>query len=188
MDDSPGPQRQITSYADLHASPYADSAAGRPHTIVVTRGALEALDRPHLDAVLAHERAHLRGRHHLLLAATRGLAGALPRVGLFTAGAAEIARLLEMCADERAARSHDRHLLLGALLALSGAATLPAGALGATGAGLLDRAERLAGPPLRGQRARARLLLSVALALLPTGPMITALLAANDVAVCYPGA
>ncbi|MGH3433995.1 MAG: M56 family metallopeptidase [Thermocrispum sp.] len=162
-------------------------AAGRPHTIVITSAALDALDRPHLDAVLAHEHAHLAGRHHLLLAATRGLAAVLPRITLFTAGATEIARLLEMCADDAAVRTHDRHTLLGALLTLSGAATLPAGALGAASIGLLDRAERLAGPPQPGRRARARLLLSATVALLLTGPVVTALLAAHDVAVCYPG-
>src|SRR5260370_1178978 len=70
--------------------------AGRPHTIVVTSAALAALDERHLDAVLAHERAHLVGRHHLLLALTRSLAAILPTVALFRTGAAEVARLLEM--------------------------------------------------------------------------------------------
>lgn len=35
--------------------------AGRPHTIVITRAALDVLDDAQLAAVLAHERAHLRG-------------------------------------------------------------------------------------------------------------------------------
>src|SRR5581483_11167359 len=47
---------------------------GRPPTIVVTTGALAVLEPGQLTAVLTHERAHLAGRHHLLLAATRSLA------------------------------------------------------------------------------------------------------------------
>lgn len=161
-------------------------AAGRPHAIVVTTATLDALDRPQLAAVLAHERAHLAGRHHLLLAITRGLAAVLPRVALFTAGATEVARLLEMCADDAAARGHGPRTVLGALLALSGAVTLPAGTLGATGVGLADRAERLLDPAGTGQRRRTRGILAVALLLMLSGPVVTAILAAHDVAVCYP--
>ncbi|MBB3663612.1 Zn-dependent protease with chaperone function [Prauserella sediminis] len=160
--------------------------AGRPHAIVVSQGALDTLDAPHLAAVLAHERAHLDGRHHLVLAATRGLAGTLPKVPLFTTGAAEVARLLEMCADDTAARAHGRQTVLGALLALSGAATLPTGALGATGVGVLDRAERLAEPVGFAQRWRARALLTTTLALLTAGPVITGALSATGLAFCDP--
>ncbi|MDZ4266075.1 MAG: M56 family metallopeptidase, partial [Mycobacterium sp.] len=72
---------------------------GRTGTIVITSAALAALERPHLDAVLAHERAHLAGRHHLLLSVTRALTAGLPRMRLFTVAHTEVARLLEMCAD-----------------------------------------------------------------------------------------
>ncbi|SFB62667.1 Zn-dependent protease with chaperone function [Amycolatopsis marina] len=160
--------------------------AGRPHTIVVTSGALDVLDDTHLRAVLAHERAHLTGRHHLLLATTRGLTAALPRVALFTAGATEIARLLEMCADDAAARSHGPQTVLGALLTLSGVASLPAGALGATGVGVVARAERLVEPAGFTQRMRSRLLLAAAATLLAVGPLLTGVLAAAGIAFCDP--
>ncbi|WP_199432969.1 M56 family metallopeptidase [Qaidamihabitans albus] len=160
--------------------------AGRPNTIVVTRGALNALDEPHLAAVLAHERAHLAGRHHLLLATTRGLATALPKVSLFPLGATEIARLLEMCADDHAARTHGARTVLGALLALSGAVSLPTGALGATGVGVVARAERLAEPATRPQRWHARMLLTAMVTLLAVGPLLTGLLAATGLAFCDP--
>jgi len=163
-------------------------AAGRPHAVVVTTATLDVLDRRHLDAVLAHERAHLSGRHHLLLAATRSMAAVLPRVDLFTIAATEIARLLEMCADDVAARGHGRRTVLGALLTLSGAATMPAGTLGATSVGLIDRAERLLDPAGAGRRLQTRGILAAALALLLSGPVVTAMLAAYDVTVCYPGA
>jgi Zn-dependent protease with chaperone function len=110
----------------------AAPVTGRPHTIVITSAALAALDETQLGAVLCHERAHLAGRHHQLLAFTRALAAILPRIELFTTGAGEVARLLEMCADDTAARTHGAPTVLGALLALCGAASIPAGALGAT--------------------------------------------------------
>lgn len=163
-------------------------AAGRPHTIVITRGALDALDDEQLAAVLCHERAHLAGRHHLLLAATRGLAAVLPRVGLFTTGAAEIASLLEMCADDAASRGHGAGNVLAALLALAGGAPVPVGALGAATVGVLARAERLAEPAPRARRARTRILLAAVIALVLTGPALTALLAAQDAATCFPWA
>ena len=42
--------------------PAAYCVAGRPAAIVVTSGALAVLDQPQLEAVLAHERAHLAQR------------------------------------------------------------------------------------------------------------------------------
>src|SRR5260370_1182733 len=51
---------------------------GRRPTIVVTSAALAVLDPAQLPAVLAHERAHLAGRHHLLIALTRALAPGSP--------------------------------------------------------------------------------------------------------------
>ena len=51
-----------------HSQPHAYCIAGRNPTVVLTTGALEALDRAQLDVVLAHERAHLAGHHHALLA------------------------------------------------------------------------------------------------------------------------
>ncbi|WIX79234.1 M56 family metallopeptidase [Amycolatopsis carbonis] len=158
--------------------------AGRPHTIVLTRGALATLDDPHLNAVLAHERAHLTGRHHLLLALTRGLAAILPRIELFTTGAAEVARLLEMCADDAAARTHGRRTVLQAILTLSGAVPVPPGALGASGVGVLARAQRLAAPPEPARRWRVRLLLGATAVLVTIGPLVAGGLAATGFALC----
>jgi Zn-dependent protease with chaperone function len=61
------------------------------------------LDPEQLTAVLAHERAHLAGRHHLLLAITRSLAAVAPFVPIFARGTGEVARLAEMRADDAAA-------------------------------------------------------------------------------------
>lgn len=139
------------------AEPQAYCVAGRPDTIVVTSAALEALTEDQLAAVLAHEQAHLSGRHASMTAALRGLKDSLPRVRLVAVGAAEIARLLEMCADDTAARTHGPESLLGGLLALVGASEpVPERALAAAGVAVLARAERLVDPVSAARRAATR--------------------------------
>jgi hypothetical protein len=104
-----------------------------------------------------------------VLAVARALAASAPRVRLFTTGAAEIARLLEMCADDRATRTHSSHTLLRGLIALTG--PTPSGALGAGNVAVLDRAGRLASPPRPLDRARTRALLTAAIATLAGIPL-----------------
>lgn len=127
---------------------------GRPPAIVLTRGALAVLDREQVAAVIAHEKAHLAGGHHLLVALTRGLAAAFPAVPLFTRGAAEVARLTEMCADDTAARASGRNVLVTALLAIGTGTATPPFALAATAGNLTARVQRLLEPPPRAQHAR----------------------------------
>jgi Zn-dependent protease with chaperone function len=130
---------------------------GRPPTIVLTTGALAILDPEQLAAVLAHERAHLAGRHHLLLAVTRSLAAVAPAVPLFARGTAEVAGLAEMRADDVAARCGGRRTVLAALLAMGAgvaAAQTPAAWLAATGAVVDARVRRLAEPPPRARWVR----------------------------------
>ena len=55
-----------------HAQPHAYCVAGRHPTVILTTGAVRALDPDQLDAVLAHERAHLAAHHHRLRATRRG--------------------------------------------------------------------------------------------------------------------
>jgi beta-lactamase regulating signal transducer with metallopeptidase domain len=116
--------------------------------------------------VLAHERAHLAGRHHLLIALTRGLAATFPGVPLFTRGPAEVARLAEMCADDAAARRSGRPTLVTALLAMGTGAAVPAAALGATTCAVAARVQRLLEPAPPARHARNRLALLTAMLLL----------------------
>jgi Zn-dependent protease with chaperone function len=134
--------------------PAAYCVPGRPAAIVLTSGALAVLDRAQLGAVLAHERAHLAGRHHLLISLSRGLAASFPRVPVFTRGPAEVARLAEMCADDAAARRTGRPALLSALLAMGTGTAVPAAALAATAGPVTARVHRLLHPPRRGRHAR----------------------------------
>lgn len=163
--------------------PAAYCVAGRPAAIVVTSGALAVLDPPQLAAVLAHERAHLAGRHHLLATVTRGLAAALPGVPLFTRGAEEVARLAELAADDTAARSVGRPALVAALLAIatgtavSGAQPAVRGALAAAALAVPARVERLLDPPGRRTAALAGLMLALVSAVLIALPAALAAVA-----------
>ena len=139
---------------------------GRPAAIVLTSGALAVLDRDQLGAVLAHERAHLAGRHHLLTSLSRGLAASFPGVPVFTRGPAEVARLAELCADDAAARRTGRPALVAALLAMGTGAAVPAPALAVTSGAVTARVHRLLDPPGRGRRARYGLALTAVTLLL----------------------
>ncbi len=148
------------------AQPAAYCVPGRPAAIVLTSAALAVLDPGQLTAVLAHERAHLAGRHHLLIALTRGLAATFPGVPLFIRAPAEVARLAEMCADDVAARHSSRPALITALLAMGTGTAVPAAALAATGGAVAARVQRLLDPVPRARHTRNRLALVTVIVLL----------------------
>jgi len=156
--------------------PVAYCVPGRPAIIVLTSGALAVLDPAQLAAVLAHERAHLAGRHHLLIALTRGLAAVFPAVPLFTQGPMAVARLAEMCADDAAVCHSGRRTLVAALLAMGTGAAVPAAALGATACAVTARVQRLLEPPRRARHARYCLALITVVLLLA---LVSSLVAAS---------
>ncbi|MUL82211.1 MULTISPECIES: M56 family metallopeptidase [unclassified Mycolicibacterium] len=121
-------------------------SGGGQSAIVVTTAVLELLNPPALAAVLAHERAHLRGRHHHIIATLSTLAAALPRLPLMRAAARSVPALLEMCADDAATRKHGREPLLASLVTLSTRHRLPDGVLAAAGTAVADRVARLMQP------------------------------------------
>jgi bla regulator protein blaR1 len=151
-----------------HAQPAVYCVAGRQPTVILTTGAVQALDPSQLDAVLAHERAHLTGRHHRLLAMARIGREVLPFLPLMRDAEEQVARLVELHADDAAARGRDPRLLATALVLLA-AAPSPASALAAGATDSVQRIRRLLGPGEPLGRARRRLLrgAAVALALIP---------------------
>ncbi|MER8185954.1 M56 family metallopeptidase [Kitasatospora sp. NPDC094015] len=141
---------------------------GRPGRIVVTAGMLRGLDAPARDVLLAHERAHLAGRHHLLARTVQLASAAHPAV---RALAPELSFQLERWADEDAAAAvGDRKLAATAVaraaLAASSAQRRPS-LLPAIGTGPVPRrVGALLGPAPglprgRGLRAAAGALLAV---------------------------
>jgi Zn-dependent protease with chaperone function len=99
----------------------AFSLAGRPGTIVVTEGLRRHLSPDGVAAVLAHERAHLRGRHHLITAWAEVLSVAFPFVQLFRAASPALREQVEVAADIAAVRCSGRDALRAALLDVNGA-------------------------------------------------------------------
>lgn len=166
------------------SEPAAYCVAGRPPAIVVTTAALTALDHAQLAAVVAHERAHLTGRHAYIVAAVRGLSAALPRIRLLATAATHIGSLLEMCADDAAARRHGREPLLGGLMALAGAVT-PAHSLAASGVAVLARAERLSDPPRALTRIRNRIALVGTATTMAATPALIAALSLSGALMCF---
>lgn len=94
--------------------PLAYSLPGRDWRVVVSEGALELLGERELAAVLAHERAHLRSRHDLVLLPFAALVRAFPLPTL-RAARSSVASLVEMVADDHAAASCGRSATAAAL-------------------------------------------------------------------------
>ena len=130
----------------------------------MTTGAVQALDPGQLDAVLAHERAHLASHHHRLLALARIGRLVLPFLPLMREADSQVARLVEMHADDAATRACDPRSLATALVALATAAS-PAPALAAAATDSVQRIHRLLGPAEPLGRARRQLLATIAAAL-----------------------
>ncbi|MEU9006297.1 M48 family metalloprotease [Streptomyces sp. NPDC059982] len=87
---------------DPRPDAYALPALRGPGRIVVTSGMLRSLDPREREALLAHERAHLAGRHHLFLAAAQLAGWCHPALA---AVVPEVSYAAERAADEAAARA-----------------------------------------------------------------------------------
>jgi len=73
-----------------------------PGEIVITTGALSRLSATQLEAVLLHERAHVAGRHHLVVSLASAVGRTVPHVRLLTYAERETRRLIELIADDAA--------------------------------------------------------------------------------------
>jgi len=120
----------------------------RGSRVVVSVGALERLDDGELRAVLAHEQAHLRARHDLVLEAFTMLHTAFPRWVRSEVALEQARTLVELLADDEARRRGGPRPLARALLALAGSPAPEAGLAAATSATVL-RIQRLADPEPR---------------------------------------
>jgi hypothetical protein len=142
-----GPDSLVVT-EDVAADAYA--VPGRPGRIVVSAGMFDALDAPGRAALLAHEHAHLAGRHYLFTSAARLAAAANP---LLRPLSRAVEYTVERWADERAAQEVGDRRLVAEAIAHAALATkasrprrgLPA-VLGAVFGRSADRALAAAGP------------------------------------------
>ncbi|MGW6917267.1 M56 family metallopeptidase [Kitasatospora sp. NPDC054939] len=127
--------------------PEAWSLPGANSRLVVTTGALQQLTDRELAAVLSHERGHVRARHHWLSQCAQALASGFPGVQVFSAFRDQVGELVELAADDRAARRHGRHTTALALAEIN----LHRGVFGSCPPGLAQSPKRvdrlLAGRP-----------------------------------------
>lgn len=138
-----------------HPAATAYCVPGLRSRIVVSAGALDLLDQAELAAVLAHERAHLRERHDLVLLPFTALLRAFRWSSVACEAHAAVSLLVEMLADDRALRHRPARELATALLRVgaAGGVHAPAGALavadGAVGCQVAVRVSRLLRPAPR---------------------------------------
>ncbi|MGH3544492.1 MAG: M56 family metallopeptidase [Mycobacteriales bacterium] len=108
-----------------HPTPVAYCLPGLRSRLVVSRGALDVLSPPQLAAVLAHEHAHLSERHDVVVLPFVAWGATLPvwirpwLPGMLRAQYA-VAELVELRADDVAARHRGAEHLAAALRTLSG--------------------------------------------------------------------
>jgi Zn-dependent protease with chaperone function len=98
---------------------FALTFALRDGGIVLSSGAIRSLDHDELAAVLEHEHAHLRQRHHLISSLIDGIAAYLRWVPLVAAVADAIPHYLEIAADNHARQTVGTPALVGALLKIA---------------------------------------------------------------------
>ena len=157
--------------------PMAMSVGGRRGVIIMSDTLRRHLTADAVAATLEHERAHLRGRHHLLMAIAQTLATAFPVCPLLRRAPSAVEDLVELAADARAARRCGPAAVREALSRLTGQ---PAPALGLAMASRLVhvRLARLSAGPVSGRRlSRAAVCAAMATAalLLPVAAGLSAL-------------
>ncbi|MEJ3657286.1 M56 family metallopeptidase [Actinomycetes bacterium KLBMP 9759] len=128
-----------------HPVPVAYCLPGMRSRLVLSAGVLDALDPPAVRAVLAHERAHLRERHDLVVLPFVAWGATAPFVQGMVCAQVAVAALIEMRADDVAAARVAPAELTGALRSMGGAA--PAAALSSFTAALDRRLHRIVEPP-----------------------------------------
>jgi Zn-dependent protease with chaperone function len=137
-----------------HPAPVAFCIPGAKPLLVLSSGMVAELDDGQLAAVVAHERAHLREHHHLLLLPFVAWEAALPVLPAAGRAHAAVRALVEMRADDVALGSltgaAPRRTLAQAIVVAAGGAGgagVPDGALAVTGSALGSRVTRLLEPP-----------------------------------------
>ncbi len=154
-----------------HPTATAYCIPGRSSRVVLSRGVLDTLPGDELAAVVAHEKAHLRARHDLLLEFFTVLHESVPPLLRSHRALTEVRLLVEALADRAAVRSSGEVATARALVAIA-RSRHPDESMGA-GTSAPVRMQLLATGPHTGLAAGAYLLAAVAL-LAPVGLLVLA--------------
>ncbi|SDS88362.1 M56 family metallopeptidase [Microterricola viridarii] len=160
---SPLPEQPGTRVLD-HPTPIAYCVPGVHTVTVLSGGLIELLEPAELDAVLAHERTHLRQFHHLVLLAFRAWHAALPWFPMANRAENAVGLLVEMLADDDARHEADPHTLARAIALVGTSQPSASGELRA-------RAEPVPAPALPTDAARTPLGQRVTRLLQPEPPL-----------------
>lgn len=145
-----------------YPEPLAYCLPGPRPRIVITDGAIAALPPDELAAVLAHERAHALGRHELVIQPFVAWQRALPFLAPARQATAAVAELVEMLADDAAAKATSPRTVARALARVGsgrppGGGTAVPGANGhAAGSGASAAGQAGAATEVRSVLARVR--------------------------------
>ncbi|MFI6320930.1 M56 family metallopeptidase [Nonomuraea sp. NPDC050556] len=156
-----------------HPGPAAYCVPGWNSQVVVSAGAMELLSQDELTAVLAHEAAHVRERHDLVLLPFAALRRALPWAKVVRDAQAQVELLVEMAADDRARRYCSPRRLATALLRFGTAGSMPTphGMLGLHSQ-VMARVDRLIKPAPELSRSFRYSLLVLAVTLTTSAPLL----------------
>jgi len=129
-----------------HPSPVAYCLPGIRPRIVISSGTIRLLDQAQLAAVIEHERGHAHERHGLVMLPMTSLTEPFRWIPYARLAPRAVAALLEMAADDHAARRHAPSSLASALVALSTSSAPPRCAFALASLGVNTRVHRLLGP------------------------------------------
>lgn len=100
-------------------TPLAFCVAGKNPTVGASTGLFKHLSTDEVGAVLAHERAHARFRHHTLILWAESVGRTLPFIPLFVHSPTMVRELAEQAADAAAAQDHGPRIVASALRTMS---------------------------------------------------------------------
>lgn len=161
-DDHPAELRVIDT-----GKPLAYCLPGRQRRVVLSEGTLHTLGAAEVNAILSHERSHLRARHDLVIEAFTAVYDAFPRFVRSGSALGAVELLVEMAADDAAVRATGPLPLARALVHCSDS-PIPQGTLAAGSAGTLARVQRLAEQHSSRPIALAASAAAAAILVLPT--------------------